>query len=32
MESIKSYYLEKNEIYDFSSEEGLSKYIREILE
>lgn len=32
MESIKSYYLEKNEIYDFSSEEGLNKYIREILE
>ncbi len=32
MESIKSYYVEKNEIYDFSSEDGLRKYIEEILE
>jgi uncharacterized phage-associated protein len=31
MESIKSYYVEKNAIYDFSSEVGLKKYIREIL-
>lgn len=31
-ESIKSYYLEKNAIYDFSSEDGLKKYIREILQ
>lgn len=31
MESIKSYYLEKNEIYNFSSEDGLKKYIKEFL-
>ncbi len=30
-ESIKKYYEEKNDIYDFSTEEGLKKYIREIL-
>lgn len=32
MESIKLYYVEKNAIYDFSSEDGLRKYIREILQ
>lgn len=31
-ESIKSYYVEMNAIYDFSSEDGLRKYIREILQ
>lgn len=31
MESIRAYYVEKNEIYDFSSEEGLKKYIRGIV-
>lgn len=31
MESIKSYYVEKNIKYDFSSEGGLKKYIREVL-
>ena len=29
---IKSYYVEKNRIYDFSSENGLKKYIKEILQ
>ncbi len=32
VESIKSYYVEKNAIYDFSAEVGLRKYIREILQ
>ena len=31
MESIKSYFVEKNAIYDFSSEDGLRKYIGEIM-
>lgn len=31
IESIKLYYLRQNEIYDFSSEEGLRKYIKNIL-
>ena len=31
MESIKSYYLEKNEIYNFSSEDRIKKYIKEFL-
>lgn len=31
IESIKSYYLRQNKIYDFSSEEGLRKYIKNIL-
>lgn len=31
MESIKSYFIEKNAIYDFSSEDGLRKYIGEIM-
>lgn len=31
MESIKSYYIKMNDIYDFSSEDGLRKYIGEIL-
>lgn len=32
MENIKAYYVEMNAIYDFSSENGLRKYIREILQ
>ena len=32
MESIKAYYVEKNVAYDFSSEDGLRRYIREILQ
>lgn len=32
LESIKAYYDEKNEQYDFSAEEGLRKYIRDILQ
>lgn len=32
LESIKAYYDEKNEQYDFSEEEGLRKYIRDILQ
>lgn len=31
IESIKSYYVEQNAIYDFSSEDGLRKYIEKIL-
>lgn len=31
IESIKKYYIEKNRIYDFSTEDGIKKYIREIL-
>lgn len=32
MESIEAYYAEKNVEYDFSTEEGLKKYIRDILQ
>ncbi len=32
LESIKAYYTEKNAQYDFSTEEGLRKYIRDILQ
>jgi len=30
-ESIKNYYVEKNAEYDFSSEEGIKKYLSDIL-
>ena len=32
MESIEAYYTEKDAEYDFSSEDGLRKYIRDILQ
>lgn len=32
MESIKDYYTEKNKVYDFTTEDGLKKYIRDILQ
>lgn len=32
MENIEAYYTEKNEEYDFSSEDGLRSYIRDILQ
>lgn len=32
MENIETYYTEKNAEYDFSAEEGLKKYIRDILQ
>ena len=32
MESIEAYYTEKNIEYDFSTEEGLKKYIRDVLQ
>lgn len=31
IENIKKYYIEKNRIYNFSTEDGIKKYIREIL-
>ena len=32
MENIEEYYTEKNAEYDFSTEKGLKKYIRDILQ